>query len=115
MANNTTHLSMLLEKVEVYIKINIELLKLKAIKLAASTISSIASSIVLILIIVLSATTINIGLALWIGKLFGDSFYGFFILGAFYALLAILLYLFRKRLIQYPISNSIIKQMLKKN
>jgi hypothetical protein len=61
----------------------------------------------------LSFLIVNIGLALWVGKLLGDSFYGFFIVGGFYALLAIPLHIFREQWIKYPISNSIIKELLK--
>jgi hypothetical protein len=50
---------------------------------------------------------------LWIGKLLGETFYGFFIIGGLYAVLAVVLQLYRDQLIKYPVSNSIIKQMLK--
>jgi hypothetical protein len=61
----------------------------------------------------LSIIIINIGLAIWIGKLLGESFYGFFIIGGFYGIIAIFLNLYREQLVKYPVSNSIIKQMLK--
>ena len=57
----------------------------------------------------------NIGLALWIGEVLGYSYCGFFVVAAFYLLLALLIYWFRNQWIKNPVSNFIISQSLKKN
>lgn len=113
MADNATPLATLLERAEDYSNSTIELFKLNAIDKSADVVSSLVSRLVICITVALSLLIINIGFALWIGKLLGDSFYGFFVIGGFYAILAILLHIFRHAWIKYPVSNSIIKQMLK--
>jgi hypothetical protein len=113
MTDNTTPIATLFERAEDYSKTTLKLLKLNAIDKSADVISSLVSRLVVIMTVVLSILIINIGLALWIGKLLGDAFYGFFVIGGFYAILAIFLQVFRDQWIKYPVSNSIIKQMLK--
>jgi hypothetical protein len=50
-------------------------------------------------------------LALWLGELLGKTYYGFLVLSAFYSLLAVLLYIFREKLVESHVSNAIIKKM----
>lgn len=113
MNDNATPLETLLERAEDYAKTNFELFKLNTIDKSADVVSSLISRLAIIITVALLVMIFNIGIALWIGKQLGDSFYGFFIIGAFYALLAIILRVFRHKWIKYPISNSIIKQLLK--
>ncbi|HEY6142066.1 MAG TPA: hypothetical protein VIV55_01380 [Flavobacterium sp.] len=113
MTDDTTPIATLFERAEDYTKTSIELFKLNAVDKSAEIVSSLFSLLVVILTVVLSIIIISIGGALWLGKLLGDSFYGFFIIGAFYLLLAIVLRIFREQWLKYPVSNSIIKQMMK--
>lgn len=113
MADNATPVATLLEKAEDYSKTTIELFKLNAIDKLADVVSSFFSRLTIFMTVALSLLIVNIGLALWIGKLLGDSFYGFFVIGSFYAIIAVPLYIFRQQWIKYPVSNSIIKEMLK--
>lgn len=115
MKNYETALEMLLEKAEDCGKTTLELVKLKAINSSADVISSFAVKITLITVIALFLFIINMGVALWIGDLLGKSYYGFFVVAAFYGLLAILLRSYMHRWIKVPISNFIIAQMLKKS
>ena len=112
MTDNATPVATLLEKAENYSKTTIELFKLHAIDKSADVLSSLVSRIAVLMAVALFILIINIGIALWIGKLLGESYYGFFVIGGFYALIAILLYTFEHQLIKTPVSNSIIKQML---
>ncbi len=113
MTDNTTPIATLFERAEDYTKTTIKLLKLNAVDKSAEIVSSLFSMLVVSMTVVLSIIIISIGVALWLGKLLGDAFYGFFIIGAFYMLLAILLRVFREQWLKYPVSNSIIKQMMK--
>jgi hypothetical protein len=113
MTDNTTPIATLFERAEDYGKTTLKLLELNAIDKSADVVSSLVSRLAVIMAVALSILIINIGLALWIGKLLGDAFYGFFIIGSFYAILAILLQVFRDQWIKYPVNNSIIKQMMK--
>lgn len=113
MIDDTTPIATLFERAEDYAKTTIKLVKLNAVDKSAEIVSSLFSLLVVSMTVVLSIIIISIGVALWLGKLLGDAFYGFFIIGTFYLLVAILLRVFREQWLKYPVSNSIIKQMMK--
>lgn len=103
----------LFEKAEEYLKTNLELYKLKATDKVSEIVSSLVSGLAMILIGFFFFLLINIGIAIWLGKLMGETHYGFMVLAGFYGLVTLALFLFRKSLIKTPVSNSIISQMLK--
>lgn len=113
MTENTTPIATLFELAEDYSKTTLKLFKLKAIDQSANLASSLVSRLVVIVTVVFSVLIISIGLAFWLGKLLHETYYGFFIVGAFYALTAILFHVFRKKWLKYPVSNSMIRKMLK--
>ncbi len=102
----------LIEKVEQYGKTTIELVKLKTLDKSSDVISNLISWLIIATFAVLFFLILNIGLALWIGELMGKSYYGFFVISGFYALLALVFGIFRKQLIKNPVNNSIIEQVL---
>ncbi|MDP5091949.1 MAG: hypothetical protein NWQ17_01480 [Polaribacter sp.] len=114
MIDNATSIISLFERAEDFSKTNIELYKLNVTKTSAEVISSIVASLAIFSMVALSLLIINIGLAFWIGKLLNDTFYGFFVIGGFYAIFALLLFIFRNHWIKNPLSESIIRKMLKK-
>ena len=105
-------LESLLEKGEQYGKTTLELLKLKTLDKSADVISNMVSWIVVTVFAVLFFLILNIGIALWLGELMGKSYYGFFAVSGFYAVLALVFVIFRKQLIKKPLNNSIITQVL---
>lgn len=113
MTEDATPIATLFERAEDYSKTTLKLFRLNAIDKSADVASSLVSRLAVIMTVVFSVLISSIGIALWLGKLLGETFYGFFIVGAFYAFIAILLHLFREQWLKYPVSNSIIKQMLK--
>ncbi len=113
MTDNATPSEVLFQRAEAYSKTMIELGKLHVIDKSADVASSLVSRLAVLFMIALSVIIINIGIALWIGHLLQNSFYGFFIIGGFYALVAFLLHIFRNKWIKYPVSNSIISLLLK--
>jgi len=102
----------LIEKGEQYGKTTLELLKLKTLDKSANIVSDMVSWLIVIVFAVLFFLILNIGVALWIGELLGKSYYGFFIVSGFYALMAFIFLIFRKQLIKKPLNNSIITQVL---
>jgi uncharacterized membrane protein len=102
----------LIEKGEQYGKTTLELLKLKTLDKSADVVSNLVSWLVVLVFAVLFFLILNIGIALWIGDLLGKSYYGFFVVAGFYALLAVIFAVFRKQLIKRPLNNSIITQVL---
>lgn len=102
----------LIEKGEQYGKTTIELLKLKTLDKSADVASNLVSWLVVFIFAGLFFFSLNIGAALWIGHLLGESYYGFFVVAGFYAVLTLVFTLFRKQLIKKPVNNSIVNQVL---
>lgn len=102
----------LFEKGEQYGKTTIELLKLKTLDKSADVISNLGSWLVVAVFAVLFFLTLNIGVSLWLGKLLGESYFGFFVVAGFYAFLTLVFSVFRKQLIKKPVNESIITQVL---
>ena len=112
---NATAIETLFEKAGDYSKISIELFKLQAIDKSAEVVSTLATRLVIVIVVALFIVSANIGLALWIGELLGKTYYGFFIVAGAYALIAALVYAFRYPWIKEPVSNTIITKMLQQN
>ncbi len=112
MDEQTGLIESLIEKGEQYGKTTLELLKLKTLDKSADVASNLVSWLIVLIFAVLFFLILNIGVALWLGELLGKSYYGFFIVAGFYALLALIFGIFRKQLIKDPVNNSIIEQVL---
>ena len=102
----------LIEKGEQYGKTTLELLKLKTLDKSSDVVSNLVSWLIVLIFAVLFFLILNIGAALWLGELLGKSYYGFFVVAGFYALLALIFGIFRKQLVKNPVNNSIIEQVL---
>lgn len=113
MRNNPTPIETLFDKSEDYTKTTLELFKLNIMDKSADILSFLAVQLSIFIVVALFTLIVNIGFALWIGELLGKSYYGYFVMAGFYALIAILVYVFRNQWIKIPISNSIIHQMKK--
>ena len=111
MEEKSTLIGSLFEKSEAYAKTNFDLFKLKAIDNTADVVSTVLSKLVFYVVVLVIILSINTGIALWIGELLGKVYYGFFIVAAFYVLVALLLY-FVPGLIKSPVNNSLILKML---
>ena len=105
-------LESLLEKTEEYGKVSLDLLKLKALDKASDAVSSLLPRLAITLAVLFFVSMVNIGIALWLGEILGESWFGFLAVAAFYGFLGIMLFLFRKGL-KKLIGNSIIEQVFK--
>ncbi len=96
-----------------YLDTKIELTKLKAINTSSDVLSTLVYWIVKILVIFLLIGFISVGLAVFIGIAFGEYYYGFLIVGGFYSLVFLIIYIQRKKWIKGPVANGLITKMLK--
>jgi hypothetical protein len=96
-----------------YLETRVDLVKLKAIDKSSDVISSLAASIVMILVFLLFILSVNIGVAIWIGDSLGKTFYGFFIVAGFYAIVGLILFLVKDKWIKGPVSKLIIEKVIK--
>ena len=55
---------------------------------------------------------LTVGIALWLGKLLGEIYYGFFIVAGFYALTAIICYLYLHKWVRKPVAELVNEQAL---
>ncbi|MFT3979132.1 MAG: hypothetical protein QM687_01590 [Ferruginibacter sp.] len=94
-----------------YLETRIDLVKLKTTRTTSDIVSSILSKAIVGLCVIIFLVMINIGVAIWIGRAIGETYYGFFIVGGFYGLVALLFHWFRRDWIKTPVSNKIIKKM----
>lgn len=108
MEEKATLIESLVEKAEIYTKSSIDLFKLQAIDKSAKIVSSALSTLVISIVVIGVIMLVSIGASLWVGELIGSSFSGFFIVAAFYSILAIFLCVFRKSILKTPFSNRII-------
>ena len=112
METSVSSVESLYERIEAYGKTSYELTKLKSLETTTIVVTSLVSRLSVILMISLFALVLNIGIALWLGELLGQSYYGFFIVAAFYLLAGIVLHIFLHRWIKKPLSDLIITQAL---
>jgi len=113
-SNATTNENLnLYEKAENYTKTSLELIKLKTVSSAADVLSTLTSRIAVGAVVAFFTLFLNIGISLWLGKLLGEYYYGFFIIALFYLIVAIVMHTMQHKIIKTPIGNMIISSILK--
>ena len=105
-------LGALFESAGDYLETRVDLLKLKTIDKSSDIISTVVSSMVITLVVAFGVFILNIGISIWLGAVLGQMWYGFFIVGAFYLLLAVLLFVFKNKWLKGPVNDLIVKKIL---
>jgi fatty acid desaturase len=113
MEDNAKLLETLLERATDYGKTSIELAKLKALDKTTDIVSSIIPFLVVILLFASFLLFLNLGIAFWLGEVLGKTFYGFFIVAAFYVFAGIVIHFFMQKWIKKVVGNYFIKHVLK--
>ncbi len=111
--NSQDSIKTLIDKSKDYLETKFELAKLKTIDKSADVLSAVVVMVSMIFIGSLVIILISIGLSLLIGRVLGAYHYGFFIMGAFYAVILLVIYVQRNKWIKTPIANGLINKMLK--
>jgi hypothetical protein len=96
-----------------YVETRSTLWKLKAIESLSDVSGELVSGLALIGMAALVVLIFSTGLALLIGYWLGKSFYGFFFIGGFYAIIVLTFYAFRSQWLKEPFSNMLIRKILK--
>lgn len=110
MENSATSMETLIERIEKYGKTTFELYQCHTAYETAALLSFLAVKAVMILIVSVVTLLLTIALALWIGDVLEKTAYGFLIMGLFYLVLGILVYIFRRPLIKNRVSNHTIQR-----
>ena len=112
MENQSSSIESLIDRVKSYAETRIDLLKLKAIDKSSSFLSTLVTMIVLGMVGLIFIILLNIGLALYIGSLVGNAYYGFFIVAGFYLIAGLVIFVCRDKWLKTPVSNVMIKNLL---
>ncbi len=113
MDDNVKLIESLLESTFKYVVAETELLKLKTLNKTSDVVSGLVPHTVVFFILVLVLLFFNLGLAYWLGEIIGNNFYGFFVIAAFYAVVALVMHFFMHKWIKRKICNYLVKQMFK--
>lgn len=113
MQSTIDHIETLISKAGDVAETKVELWKLRAAGKISETVSSLISIFAMVVLTVAAITILSIGVAFWIGSEMGKTSYGFFIVGGFYAVVGLLVYLFRRSWIKKPLGNLIIDKIIK--
>jgi hypothetical protein len=113
MEEQTTDIDNLLSDAGDYIETRTTLWKLKAIESLSDVSGELVSGLGMIVTGSFVIIIFSIGLALLIGDWVGKSYYGFFIVGGIYAIIAAVLYARRGQWLKEPFSNMLIRKILK--
>ncbi len=113
MKDNSKLIDSLLEKATNYGKTSLELIKLQAVDKTSDSVSSIVPIAIVIIIVSCFLLFINLGIAFWLGDIFGKIYRGFLAVGAFYAIVSLILYFFMRNRIKQTVYDFMIRQLLK--
>jgi hypothetical protein len=113
MDNKENLIELLFERVVEYVKLTLNIFNLKALDKASDVVSSFIMNFVLFSIFSIFFIFLNLGLAFWLGDIWGQTSFGFFLVAAFYAFLTIVFILFMRKWVKRLICNYIIKTVLK--
>jgi len=108
----TLNINAIFDKIADLGKARLELLRLKSINATSEIASSSAATIVFLALCCFTFLLLNVGIALYIGTLTGDAYFGFIILAGFYSFVAIMFQLLFNKLIKKVIRNIFIKQLM---
>jgi len=96
-----------------YIGTRTTLWKYKAIESLSDVSGELVSGLGMIAIFSFVIILFSIGAALLIGEWLGRTSYGFFVIGGFYTLVALIIYVWRTRLLKDRFSNMLIRKIIK--
>lgn len=96
-----------------FVETKATLWRLKAIESLADVSGELVSGLAMIVIASITALIFSIGFAYLIGDWLGKPFYGFFIIGGLYGIIALIIYARRGQWLKDPFSNMLIRKILK--
>lgn len=115
MEDKVNMIETLLERVTELVKTSLELYKLKTVEKTAEVISSVVPRAIVYTLFSTFMLFLNLGIAFWLGKLIGNTFYGFFVVAAFYAVIAAFVHLFMHKWLKRIVNEFMIKHTFKKD
>jgi hypothetical protein len=112
MESKPTNVEELFYKLKDYGDTRLNLFKLKGINKVSGFFSTLIVSVILVVLLFVVLICFSIGLALLIGSWLGHSYWGFFIIGAIYIIIGLVLFSGRNKFLKEPVSNKLIKELM---
>lgn len=113
MDDNVKLIEMLLKSSINYGVAEIDLIKLRALNKTSDVVSSLIPPALVFFVLFLFLLFISFGLAIWLGQITGNNFYGYFIIAAFYAIVGLVLHFTMHDWIKRKVCNYLVKQLFK--
>src|ERR1700748_1727647 len=113
MDDQQNDIDVLLSDTGEYLETRTTLWKLKAIESLSDVSGELVSGMAMIVVSSFVILLFSIAIALLVGHWVGGSYYGFFIIGGFYFVLALIIYARRGVWLKEPFSNMLIRKILK--
>jgi len=111
MDDKVKQIESLLESAAEYGKASYELGKLKLLDKASDAVSSFIPHAFVVVLVAGFVLFVNLGLALWLGTIFGNVYLGFFALAAFYGIISIVVHFLMHKWLKKLIGNYFIKMV----
>jgi len=114
MQEDTNLIESLLERITEYGKTSYELVKLNVVNKTSDSVSALMAHAIVKIIVACFVLFINLGVAFWVGDMLGKIYYGFFVVAAFYALVAFVLHFLMSKWMKRVFYDYFVRQMLGK-
>jgi len=113
MKDNESLIESLIERTTEYGKTSFELMKLKALDKTSEVVSSFVPNSIFAVFILSFILFLSAGIALWLGEILGKTYYGLFVVAAFYGFAGIFFHFVLRKNLKKRICDNFIKQVLK--
>ena len=113
--SNTTEIEGLTKCIEEYVITNYELVKLEATETSSVIAAGLISGVLLAITGILFLFFISLWLGFYISFRMGDSYSGFPIVAGFYLLIGLILVVGRKKIVEQPLRDNMIRKIFSKN
>lgn len=113
MEDDANRFEQLFERAIDYSKTSIKLAKLQAVKETSDVVSTWIPHAMVLVLVSTCILFISLGLALMIGGIIGNVYYGFFIVAGFYAIIALAMHFVFHKVVKKHFRKCLIKKLLK--
>jgi hypothetical protein len=112
MEDDANRFETLFERAADYGKTSFDLAKLQAVKETTDVVSTWIPHAIVLVFVSTCILLFNLGLALWIGELLENIYYGFFIVAGAYGIIALVLHFIFHKWIKKYVRECLIKKIL---
>jgi len=111
MEDRPNQIETLFQRTEEYVKTSLEIFKLRTLEKTTEVASSAISRYILIMVVFMCLFVLSIGVSFWLGEMLEKIYYGFLIVGGFWAVAGVVIYFFFYKKIKKFIGDSIIRNV----